>query len=333
MYAVPVVLVCSPFAVVPVTVTGVVVVLAVGVSVPVQVVLSPAASVLALQVIAPLAVVLLTLPTVLVPVLVTGTATVAGWLTATGTALSGDPALVPLTVGVPTVRRHEHPVSLPVSTGAGAGAGAGSGTGTGVGTGAGPVPGHEHPVSAEVGVTGLVALAVLSPVPVPPADVAATGVGKDVAAGNVMAPLVAAVTGLDEPDCVVSAELTGARTRATGETGRVAEPLLADVVELVEPVPVVVIDAVGVEADAEVVLVDAVCCGCTSPDTSDVTVVCGLVPAVVTVAWSLVREGSVVSSAWATPTPRSMKPPANNPAWMDRFTQVCMRKPFQGLLG
>lgn len=138
-------------------------------------------------------------------------------------------------------------------------------------------------------------------------------------AGIVLATLVAppeaAVTGLDEPDRVVSAELTGSRTRVTDESDRVADPLPADVVELVESAPVVV-------ADAEVVLVDAAFCGCTSPDTSDVTVVSGLVSAVV---WSLVRGGSVASSAWATPTPRNIKPPASNPVWMDRFTQVRMR--------
>ncbi|GAA4542355.1 hypothetical protein GCM10023192_50100 [Amycolatopsis samaneae] len=207
---------------------------------------------------------------------------------------------------------------------------------------------HEHPVPAPVStgvdVAGPVVV-VPAELPASPVDVAVTSVGRDVA-GNVPAPLaaplsvappasaeVAAVTGPDEPDCAVSTELTGARTPATGEAGRVTDSPPAEVVELVEPVPVVVIDAAGADADAEVVLVEAACRGCTSPDTSEVIVVCGLVPAVVTVAWSPVREGSVVSSAWATPMPRSVKPPASNPAWMDRFTQVCMRKPFQGLLG
>ncbi|MFE5504126.1 hypothetical protein ACFQ73_16305 [Amycolatopsis japonica] len=92
-------------------------------------------------------------------------------------------------------------------------------------------------------------------------------------------------------------------------TGRVADAVSGDVAE---PVLVVVV-VVGVDADAEVVVV-AACRGCTSPDTSDVTVFSGLVPAVVSVAWSLVREGPVSSSAWATPTPRSIKPPASNPA-------------------
>ncbi|WP_158633247.1 hypothetical protein [Amycolatopsis sp. WAC 04182] len=240
----------------------------------------------------------MTLLMVSLPVLVTGMVTVDGWSAVTGTALSGDPALVPLTVGVPMVRWHEHPVS------------------------AGLV---------------VVALTVLSPVPVPPAEVAAVGATVGSAAGIVLATLascravppviaeVAAVTGLDEPDRAVSAELTGARTRVTGESDRVADPLPAEVAELVEPVPVVVADVVGVDADAEVVLVDAACRGCTSPDTSDVTVVSGLVPAVVSVAWLLGSGGPVVSSAWATPTPRSIKPPASNPAWMDRFTQVRMR--------
>ncbi|NBH06095.1 hypothetical protein [Amycolatopsis sp. SID8362] len=50
---VPVVPSCSPFAAVPVTVIGAAVALTVGVNVPVRVVLSPAASVLSLQVIAP----------------------------------------------------------------------------------------------------------------------------------------------------------------------------------------------------------------------------------------------------------------------------------------
>ncbi|WP_125797346.1 hypothetical protein [Amycolatopsis sp. WAC 01376] len=194
-------------------------------------------------------------------------------------------------------------------------------------------------MSADVDVAGpvVVALAVLSPVPAPSADVAAVAAGGS-AAGIVVATLVAplcagppviaevaAVAGLDEPDRAVSAELTGARTRVTDDSGRVADPSPADVAGRLEPVPVVVADAAGVDADAEVVPVDAAFCGCTSPDTSDVTVVSGLVPAVVSVAWLLVREGSVSSSAWATPTPRSIKPPASNPAWMDRFTQVRMR--------
>ncbi|MGV9294441.1 hypothetical protein [Amycolatopsis sp. NPDC003676] len=338
----PVVLACSPSAAVPLIVTGAEAVLAVGVSVPLHVVLSPAANVLPLHVIAPPVVVPLTLLTGLVPVLVTGTATVAGWPAATGTAFSGDPALVPLTVGVPMVRWHEHPVSPLAPAGAGAGAG----------TCVEPLSGHEHPLSrvvpTAVGVVELVVVApaVLSPVPL--ADVAAIGmdVADGTAAGKVLALLVAplratppvmaeaaAVTGLDEPDFVVSAELTGARTRATDETGVLADPLPDEVAELLESAPLVVTDPVGVDADAEVVPVDADFCGCTSPDTSDVTESDGLVPAVVTVAWSLGREGSVVSSAWATPTPRSIKPPASNPAWRDRFTQVCMRKPFQGLLG
>ncbi|MGK4593569.1 hypothetical protein [Amycolatopsis sp. w19] len=157
------------------------------------------------------------------------------------------------------------------------------------------------------------ALAVSSPVVVP-ADVAAVGtvpatLVAPLPAGSPVIAEVAAVTGLDESDRAVSAELTGARTRATGETGRVADAVPGDVAE---PVLVVVV-VVGVDADAEVVFV-AACRGCTSPDTSDVTVVSGLVPAVVSVAWSLVREGPVSSSAWATPTPRSIKPPASNPA-------------------
>ena len=74
----------------------------------------------------------------------------------------------------------------------------------------------------------VVAPAVPSPVLVVSADVAATGVGRGaVAGGDVLASLVvslctgsstsvevAAVVGLDEPDCVVSAELSGARTPA-----------------------------------------------------------------------------------------------------------------------
>ncbi|RSN20824.1 hypothetical protein DMC63_11215 [Streptomyces sp. WAC 05977] len=151
--------------------------------------------------------------------------------------------------------------------------------------------------------------------PVPLAEVAGIVLATLVAPLGASPPViaeVAAVTGLDEPD---RAELTGSRTPVTEVSDRVADPLPADVVELVEWAPVVV-------ADAEVVLVDAAFCGCTSPDTSDVTVFSGLVPAVV---WLLVRGGSVASSAWATPTPRSIKPPASNPVWMDRFTQVRMR--------
>ncbi|MFJ8912109.1 hypothetical protein [Amycolatopsis sp. NPDC102389] len=204
--------------------------------------------------------------TVLVPVLVTGTVIVDGWSAVTVTALSGAPALVPSTVGVPMVRWHEHPVSA----------------------------------GADVAGLVVVALTVLSPL----ADVA----GVDVA-GNVLATLVAPLRARPP----VIAEV--AAVSGLDETDRVVDPLPADVAELVESVPVVV-------ADAEVVPLDAAFCGCTSPDTSDVTVVSGLVSAVV---WLLVRGGSVVSSAWATPTPRSVKPPASNPACMDRFTQVRMR--------
>ncbi|RSN49471.1 hypothetical protein DMC64_02595 [Amycolatopsis sp. WAC 04197] len=121
----PVAPACSPFAVVPVTVTGAAVVSAVGVNVPVHTVLSLATRVLSSQVRAPLGVVLPTLLTVPVPVFVTGTLTVAGCPAVTGTALPGDPASVPLTVGVPMVRSHEHPVSPPVP-GAGAGLTAGA---------------------------------------------------------------------------------------------------------------------------------------------------------------------------------------------------------------
>ncbi|AGM02948.1 hypothetical protein AORI_0359 [Amycolatopsis keratiniphila] len=181
---------------------------------------------------------------------------------------------------------------------------------------------HEHPLSsplepvsagADVVVAVVAALAVSSPVVV--AVVASTGsavgtVPATLVSGSPVIAEVAAVTGLDEPAWPVSAELTGARTPTTGETGRVADAVPAEVAEPV-PVVVVVVVVVGVDADAEVV---AACRGCTSPDTSDVTVVSGLVPAVVSVAWSLVREGPVSSSAWATPTPRSIKPPASNPA-------------------
>ncbi|MGW5700457.1 hypothetical protein [Amycolatopsis japonica] len=187
-----------------------------------------------------------------VPVFVTGTLTVAGCPAVTGTALPGDPASVPLTVGVPTVRS------------------------------------HEHPVSAGVDVV-VAALAVSSPVVVP-AVVAAVGTVP----ATLVAPLPAGSPVIAEVAAV---------------TGRVADAVSGDVAE---PVLVVVV-VVGVDADAEVVVV-AACRGCTSPDTSDVTVFSGLVPAVVSVAWSLVREGPVSSSAWATPTPRSIKPPASNPA-------------------
>ncbi|MER7859988.1 hypothetical protein ABTX61_12850 [Amycolatopsis japonica] len=144
------------------------------------------------------------------------------------------------------------------------------------------------------------ALAVSSPVVVVPAVVAAVGTVP----ATLVAPLPAGSPVIAEVAAV---------------TGRVAGAVAGDVAE---PVLVVVV-VVGVDADAEVVV--AACRGCTSPDTSDVTVFSGLVPAVVSVAWSLVREGPVSSSAWATPTPRSIKPPASNPAWMDRFTQVRMR--------
>ncbi|MFI7117856.1 hypothetical protein [Amycolatopsis sp. NPDC049868] len=147
-------------------------------------------------------------------------------------------------------------------------------------------------------VSGLVVITVV-PVPV---VVASAGAGSVVTssvapfrAGPPTTDEVIADTGLDEPDRVV------------------------------EPVLVVVADVVGVDADAEVVPADAACRGCTSPDTSDVTVLSGAMPAVVSVAWLLGSGGSVSPSAWATPTPRSIKPPASNPAWMDRFTQVRMR--------
>ncbi|MEU8414941.1 hypothetical protein AB0C24_19345 [Amycolatopsis japonica] len=173
------------------------------------------------------------------PVFVTGTLTVAGCPAVTGTALSDDPASVPLTVGVPMVRSHEHPVSAGV----------------------------------DVVVAVVSAPAVLSPAA--SADVAATGVGSGSTAGNVVTSLAA--------------------------------PLSDDAVEAV-PVVVAEVD------DDEVVPVVAACRGCTSPDTSDVTVFSGLVPAVVSVTWLPGSGGSVPSSAWATPTPRSIKPPASNPA-------------------
>jgi hypothetical protein len=64
----------------------------------------------------------------------------------------------------------------------------------------------------------VVAPAALSPVLV----VAATGAGDVLAllcTGVSTSVEVAAVVGLDEPDCVVSAELSGARTPADDDTG------------------------------------------------------------------------------------------------------------------
>ncbi|WP_406631594.1 hypothetical protein [Amycolatopsis sp. WGS_07] len=330
----PVVLACSPSVVVPVTVTGAAVVSAVGVKVPAQVVLALESSVFASQLIAPLGVVPLRSDTVSRPVLVTGTETVAGWSAMTGAALSGDPALAPLTVGVPMVRSQEHPVSADVDV---------TGLvvlspvpladvfGSAVGNvEAAAVTGLDEPDCAELTgaracVTDEAGRRVADPVPVEAVALVEPRLDEAVAP---VERWPAEAVGLVDPVPVeavalVELRLVEAVERWPAEAVALVEPRPAEAVEVVDPVPVVVVEVVCADADGEVVLVAAAWFGCTIPDTSDVTGASGLVPAVVSVAWLLV--GPVASSAWATPTPRSIKPPASNPVWRDRFTQVCMR--------